>query len=145
MSLMELLTVMALLGIIAAIALPKMGKIFEGIGVRSAKHEIAAYLASARAIAIQNGGTTTFERTGNSLRVTLDIPGTPTQVVMRPKDLHSEYGVTLSGLEAMRYNGRGFASGLTENIGIIGVERAGKRDSVCVMGRGKIMSSECSL
>lgn len=141
----ELLTVMAILGIIAAFALPKTGKIFEGIGVRSAKQQIAAHLANARALAIQNGATTTFERSGNSVRVTMQVPGRPQQVVMPFRDLGAEHGVTLEGLESLSYNARGFAAGLTNNIGIIRVGRGEARDSLCVMGRGKVMSSGCTL
>lgn len=141
----ELLTIVAVLGIVAAIALPKTGKIFEGMSVRSARHEVASHLAMARALAIQNGATTTFERSGNSIRVTLDVPGSPTKDVMAWKNLSDEYGVRLDGVAIVRYNARGFAYGLTDNPSVIRMYRGESRDSVCMMGRGQVMSSGCTL
>lgn len=141
----ELLTIVVVLGAISAIALPKTGRIFEGISVRSARQEVASHLAMARALAIQNGANTTFERTGNSIRVTLDVPGSPTATVMDWKNLADEYGVRLAGVATVRYNARGYAYGLTENPSVIRMSRGARSDSVCMMGRGQILGLGCTL
>lgn len=145
MTIFELLVVLALIGAVAAFALPKVGNTFDGSGVRSAKQEIAAALASARASAIQNGASTTFERSGNQVRVTMQLPSGTTQTLMPYRDMYALHGVRLAGLETMSYNTRGFASGLDANIGVIRLRRGERSDSLCILGRGKVMTSGCQL
>ncbi len=145
LTIFELLVVLTLIGAVAAIALPRLGRSLEGSGVRSAKQEIAAALANARAVAIQNGAPTTFERSGNSIRVTLQLPSGATQTIMPARDMYALHGVTIAGLETMRYNPRGNAYGLGGEMAVIRFRRGEKRDSLCLMGRGKVMTSGCQL
>lgn len=149
-TLIELLTVFVILGIVLTLAAPKINTSVIRMSVNSARDEVAAYLAQARALAIQNGRVATVARTGNEIVLTVGT-GSTIDTVAR-KDLLAEHGVTLEPLtenaEKIQFDPRGFAipSGVSPTR-VLRLSREDKQAVVCLIGLGKIAKdgSECAL
>jgi prepilin-type N-terminal cleavage/methylation domain-containing protein len=146
-TLMEMLTVLAITGVLLAVAYPRFGHATASMSVRSSKQEIAAYMAQARAAAIANGRAASFVRSGNIILVALDN-GTTLSTYASAQDLNQAFGVTLSNpagttTDTVRFDPRGLT--VTQNLVQITVTKAAKRDSVCVVGFGKITTTGCTL
>lgn len=147
-TLVEILIVIVLMGILATIALPKLSSLSRRYTVDSAKQDIAAYLAQARAIAIENGRNGWFIRKGDTILVAIDTSsGAPPKRFASPVDLQSKYGVSVTmptNPDSIRYDPRGFAVGLGGTVAIV-IQKSEVRDSVCVIGLGRISTKDCHL
>lgn len=147
-TLVEILIVIVLMGILATIAMPKISQLSVSYTVASAKQEVAAYLAEARAIAIQNGRNGWFVRNGNTILVAIDTStGAPPVRFSQVLDLQAQHGVTVTmptNPDSIRYDPRGIATGLGGKVVIV-VSKLGARDSVCVLGLGRISAKDCQL
>ncbi len=138
-SLIELMIVVVLVGILTLVTAPTGRRIMVKNAVRTAKQEIAATLAVARASAIHNGRPTRFVRTSNVVHVRLEM-GTQFDTVGVPLDL-SEHRVTIAmNPDTIRFDPRGFAPGMAGAYQTIRFTRAGHSDSVCVTRFGRIIS-----
>jgi prepilin-type N-terminal cleavage/methylation domain-containing protein len=142
----EILIVCAIISILSLISLPKITSALGTLGVHSAKQEIAAYLVQARALAIQNGRAARFIRSGNHIQVALDN-GNGGLTRIGDQDLYVLHGVTLStkpvGRDTVLFDPRGLVVG---NPGFVAVvQRDARRDSVCVIGLGRIATDACGL
>jgi Tfp pilus assembly protein FimT len=92
-----MLIVVVIMGTLTMISLPKFAGLQEASRLRSARQEIEAAIATARAAAVQKGRTATLTINGNSLRVTVTSASGGTQVVViPPMPLDTVYGVTLA-------------------------------------------------
>lgn len=119
-----------------AVALPKMGPVRDGAGVRSARQVVQAQLATARQTAMRRGGTAQMVVSGNTVSVTSVVNGVTT-VVARPQNLYSSYSTTLSSsVASIQYNSRGMARLTTP--GKFKFTRNGSADSVCVTILGMV-------
>jgi len=147
-TLVEILIVIVIMGILATIAMPKLSTLSRRYTVDSAKQDVAAYLAQARAAAIQNGRNGWFIRNGNTIMVALDTSaGAPPAPFTQPLDLKLEHGVSVTmptNPDSIRYDPRGIAVGLGGVVAIV-VKKNGIRDSVCVIGLGRISAKDCHL
>ena len=152
-SFIEMLMVFVILGIIFTLGLPRFVDARRSFAVRSAKDNIAAYLATARAAAIRRGQPARFVVDEVSIDVQVQTtPGVFTPLSVRGdgtsasrRDLSSEFGVKIepSGATIVEFNSRGFAQlGGTQRFALV---RDTKRDSVCVSGLGVIMRQGCGL
>jgi type II secretion system protein H len=143
-SLIELLMVVTIVGIMAFAVAPTARQIVVNNAVRSAKQEIAATLAVARASAIHNGRTTRFVRTGNVLHARLERGG-QFDTIVRPMDM-TEYKVLVEmNVDTIRFDSRGFAPGMPGAYLTVRFARGTKRDSVCVTRFGRIVADgSCS-
>lgn len=129
---------MVVMGILAAVAMPKLTGIRRNAAVRSAKQQVGAYLATARSAAIRRGRPTTFHIDGNTIWITSERPGTPIDTVARPIPLDSEYAVTLSAIvNTVRFDARGFPTNLAGRQ-VFGVAAGGFSDSVCISRGGLV-------
>ena len=142
----ELLIICSIISILSVVSLPKITTAVGKLGVRSAKQEVAAYLAQARALAIQNGRAARFIRRGNAIEVALDN-GNGGLTRIGGQDLYALHRVTLStqpaGRDTVLFDPRGLVVG---NPGFIAVvTRDALRDSVCVVGLGRIATDACGL
>lgn len=143
-TLIEMVMVIVVSGILMMIALPRLTRQSTKLAVGSSKQEIAAYLAEARAAAIQNGRAASFIRHGNTITVSIDT-GSKITPYTATIDLYAKHGVTVSAAkDTVRFNARGIAAGLGGTLAII-VTKANIRDSVCVIGLGRISSRGCQL
>lgn len=152
-SFIEIVMVFAVLGIVLAFGMPKFTDARRSYAVRSARDNIAAYLATARAAAIRRGQSARFVVTGSVIDVQVETaPGTFAPLTEREdgssasrRDLASQFNVEVqpSGASTIEYNPRGFAQlGGTQRFVVL---REGKSDSVCVSGLGVIMRQGCGL
>lgn len=145
-TLIELLIVCAIVSILSIVSLPKITTAIQKNDVRSAKQEIASYLAQARALAIQNGRTARFIRTGDTIQVALD-DGTGGLTRIGTQNLYALHRVALStkpaGRDTVSFDPRGLLVG-PPGVTLV-VSRDALRDSVCVVGLGKITTDRCGL
>lgn len=111
--------------------------------MRSARQELEAAIATARAAAIQKGRTAQFRVTGNRMWVMV-ATATGTDTLLPVKPLDSLYNVTLTATDSIiAFDMRGFARlGTSATFKVVGNTR---RDSVCVTATGQIMPRRCSL
>lgn len=148
----ELVMVIVILGIVLTFGLPKFGDARRSHALRSARDNVASYLATARAAAIRRGQPARFVVDGSNIDVLVQTaPGVFTPITERDgasasqRDLHREFAVDIeaSGATTIEYNSRGFAQlGGTQRFALV---REEKRDSVCVSGLGVIMRQGCGL
>ncbi|MBA3889618.1 MAG: type II secretion system protein [Gemmatimonadaceae bacterium] len=137
----ELLIVITIIGIVMAMALPKMAPLRAGAGVRSAKQVVHAYLATARQAAVRRGGTAQLVVSGNTVSVTSVVNGVTTQVAA-PVNLSEQYGVTVvSDVASIAYTSRGLAR--LAGPGKLSFTRDASKDSVCITILG--MVGKCGL
>lgn len=138
-TLIELMIVIVLVGILTIATAPTGRRIMVNNAMRSAKQEVAATLAVARASAIHNGRPTRFVRTSNVVHVRLET-GTQFDTVGVPLDV-SEHRVSLAmSPDTIRFDPRGFAPGIGSAYQTIQLSRAGRTDSVCVTRFGRIIT-----
>ncbi|HUF25982.1 MAG TPA: type II secretion system protein [Gemmatimonadaceae bacterium] len=151
-SLIELLIVIAIMGIIVTFGLPRFGDARRTYNVRSARDNAAAYLATARAAAIRRGQPARFVVEGDAIDVHVrNAAGNFEPLTMRDgrsvsrRDLDVQFGVSIepSGATIIEYDPRGFAMlGGTQRFTFIHNDRS---DVVCVSGLGIIMRNGCVL
>jgi Tfp pilus assembly protein FimT len=144
-----MLIVVVIMGTLTMISLPKFAGLQEASRLRSARQEIEAAIATARAAAVQKGRTATLTINGNSLRVTVTSASGGTQVVViPPMPLDTVYGVTLATTNpSITFDMRGFISPRLTGSGPWVYRLAGtsRRDSVCITAVGQLMKRGCSL
>ena len=140
----ELLTVITIIGVVVAIAAPKMGKINRTADLRSSRDHLAAHIATARHIAIQRSTTTRMQRAGNMVWVETITPAGVT-LSRDTLDLYAMFGTSISStVTQIRFDPRGFSTGGAPRKFVI-KSGADLKDSVCVTGMGVIMKKGCAL
>jgi prepilin-type N-terminal cleavage/methylation domain-containing protein len=142
-TLIETLVVMALLGILAAVAFPRLARSTTSMSVRGSKQRVASYLAVARSAAIQRGRVARFVRTGNTIKVLVDSANTQATFA-RVIDLGADQGVTVTPTrDTIAFDPRGLAFGFNGTARIV-LRKGTYSDSVCVIGMGRISTNGCS-
>lgn len=152
-SFIEMLMVFVILGIILSLGLPRFTDARRSLAVRSARDNVAAYMATARAAAIRRGQPARFVVSGTTIDVEVETAnGAFVPLTVRAdgttasrRDLATDFGVLIesSGATTIEYNPRGFAQlGGTQRFAVV---REEKRDSVCVSGLGVIMRQGCGI
>jgi len=95
-SLIELLIVIGVIGLIATLAVPRIGRTLVRQNVRGARDAVVGMHAKARAAAVQKGRSTRLVFTGNRLVIRTQHPVTGVvDTVGAVEDLFSRFGVTL--------------------------------------------------
>lgn len=147
-TLAEMLIVVVIFGLLSLVSLPKFQRLRERNQLNSARQEIAAAFATARAAAIQKGSRASVVLKNGSLTVSVvGAAGGATTTLIGPKPLNTLYGVTVttntSADTAATYNMRGFAwLGSKRIVRIAGSTRS---DSLCLTSTGQILPRSCSL
>jgi prepilin-type N-terminal cleavage/methylation domain-containing protein len=139
-TLIEIMIVVAILGTLLAVALPRFSDYNASRDVNSAKVRIMTALAVSRAGAIQRGATTTFAISNH--RVTSQWG---TEMLTSPAPLDSLYGVRVtisppSGA-TFDYDARGFTTGLASQVKFRLTRSGAPSDSVCVSKLGMIQQT----
>lgn len=139
-STIEMIIVIVLIGIIAAIGFPRLRIQLEKQNIRSAKALTATLVATARGTAIQRGCPATLNLSTDSIWVTAcQVTGAAGQVqVGTKKVVGSEFSVTLSpSVATIVYDPRGLATQFQRRtVRIIGPNY---RDSVVINEVGKVI------
>jgi prepilin-type N-terminal cleavage/methylation domain-containing protein len=139
-TLIEMLIVVTIVGIMAFAVAPTGRQIVVDNAVRSAKQEIAASLAVARASAIHNGRPARFIRTGNVTHVTVGV-GAQLDTMGAPLDMMSTHKVRVeSQPDTIRFDPRGFATSIPGAYQTVRLYRGTRVDSVCVTRFGRIIA-----
>ena len=143
-TMIEMLTVMVLFGIMAAILTKPVSGAFRANARRAAKREASAYLFRARVIAVQQSRASQLVRSGNVLKIRVDSSGTMVQLGTAT-DLGAAYGVTVSMSssppDTIKFDPRGFM--LTPPTPKIVVTRDAAADTICVTGLGRVTLRSC--
>jgi prepilin-type N-terminal cleavage/methylation domain-containing protein len=143
-SVIELVSALAVMGIMTSIAYPRLHAVSTAASVRAAKLAAVAYIERTRAAAVENGREARFVRVGDALQITVDSNGTQVTVAA-PRDIYAEHQVHLvTTRDTIAFDPRGFAVGLSSVV-VIRLNREDVSDSVCVTRLGKIAGRTCSL
>jgi prepilin-type N-terminal cleavage/methylation domain-containing protein len=147
-TMLELIVVIAMIGILTAFAFPKVRAGKESADVRAAREAVASLASQARRTAIARGVPVTlgFVSTSN-LDVKLD-DGTR---VAGPVDVYGGWKVNVTAddktgaaVTGVRFDAHGLARIAANETRIFHlVSASGKRDSVCISGAGMIMRGTC--
>lgn len=144
-TLIEMLLVVVFLGVLSAIAYPRLKGPAASLSVSSARQQTSEMLIVARTSAAQTGAETRFIRNGNIVRVVMDSSGT--WITVAARDLYTAHGVTVavSGTapkDTIRFDARGVAIGLSA-AETFKFTNAAAVDSVCVTRVGKVARGGC--
>jgi type II secretory pathway pseudopilin PulG len=138
----EMLTVMMIMGIVLAFGLPKFNSLRNSGRVGAAKVQMSTSLTTARAAAIQNGRPSRWTLAGNTVTVQAQDAAGNYQNVGTPVDYSLEYSVSLSATNStINFDGRGLASGLGGTAKLY--VRGTTTDSICVTVLGVVLRNGC--
>ena len=147
-SLAEMLTVVAIIGILAAFALPKLGRLRDQSNLANATTRFTRAVMAARQAAIQRGKRAYFKTNASHVWVTLDTTGTNSDSVIITRDLGLDalYGVSItapSGLVSIEYDPRGVSTQGTKQVFKFQHTASGRVDSLCVSRLGNTIRTRC--
>ena len=139
----EMVIVVVLIGIIAAIGFPKIRRSLDKANVRSARAAVGTLAATARAAAIQRGcpGVIHFVATNATVWVTTNCP-TKVDTVSGVQQLATRFNVTLTASrDSVRYDPRGLSlDNLASNTVITFTCSVGSNvDSTVINPLGKVV------
>ena len=154
-TLIEMMVVVAIIGITVAFAAPKISNFRAASQMRSAKAQLASSVAVARAASMQKGRLATFKLLSNHLTVTVisdtshtvSTTATGTLTLLSNVPLDDRFGVTITPRSAadsvITFDARGFGTTGSSNRAVYVLTGSGLTDSVCVSSRGLIMKNGC--
>jgi prepilin-type N-terminal cleavage/methylation domain-containing protein len=132
-SLLELIVVLAIAGIILALALPLLTNVRDAAGVRGAVEELGVLYAAARQEAIARRAAVTVRLDTAGRAVELRVAG----ALLVRRALGETYGVSLgTNRDSTVYDPRGIGFGLS-NVTIV-VRRGTKVDTLAVSRLGRV-------
>jgi prepilin-type N-terminal cleavage/methylation domain-containing protein len=136
-SLAEILIVLVIMSLLAAIALPKIQGMVQVSSIQGALNGVATDLTVARMRAIRTARrvTTTISNDGKSYTIVVDPSGTPT--TYKTVTLTTNYpGLDLAPHGAtISFDSRGMTSGTTSTLT---ASRAGRSSTLTISGVGRI-------
>jgi len=147
-SLVELLTVMVIIGVLATVSLPRLGKLRDQGQLAGATTRFTRAVMAARQSAIQRGKHAYFKHNANNIWVTVDTTGTNADsVVVTPAlNLSTSYGVTIvspTGLTSIEYDPRGVSAQASKQVFAFKHTTSGMVDSLCVSKLGNTIRDRC--
>ncbi|GAC1690645.1 MAG: hypothetical protein NVS9B3_09230 [Gemmatimonadaceae bacterium] len=143
-TLLELMIVVAVMGVLVMIGLPKLHAIQQRENMRSATTHMSSLIATAQAAAVRRGRPTALRVRSDSAWVTLDSNGTMLQLTV-PVSFKTAYSATLQPVpDTIVFNSRGFPS-LLAGTAKLGITANGASDSVCVSRLGLTLGRGCAL
>ena len=105
----EMLIVVAIIGIIALIGFPTISKTLDKTNLRSARDAVGTLAGTARAAAIQRGCRGVLHFTGNTVWVTTACPA-KVDTVSGVEDLYARFKVTMNySRDSVQYDPRGLS------------------------------------
>jgi prepilin-type N-terminal cleavage/methylation domain-containing protein len=147
-TLLELLIVIVMIGILLAMAMPKLNKVDAQASTSSAVRVIAGQLATARAAAMHTGYPARMTIGGTSIQVeTSDSLGIYAALGKMVELADLGVTVTTDPESEVVFDSRGFATGIDDvqrfivDAGSSGVPK----DTVCVASVGLVLPNGCNL
>jgi prepilin-type N-terminal cleavage/methylation domain-containing protein len=152
-SLMELMIVVAMMGILATLGLPKFRTVRDQNNVAGARQRIESMVASARAAAVHKGRLSLFAISGNMSSVWTQNPTTGIWQQQTPwVNINSVYsGVNIQiggpGWNYVYFEPRGLTWATSRPPSTVVFRLVGQisMDSVCVTRMGQILPRGCAL
>jgi len=149
-SLIELMTVIAIVALVASMTVPAIGELRARSGLRSARTLLVTALSIARSAAVQKGKTATLTIDGGTLSVAAMSGLRPEPVQMQgPVDINRTTGAVLTPLgEApteLVYDSRGLLAASAGAIMRYQLRLGAHADTVCVTGAGVVLPKGCVL
>ena len=144
-TLAEILIVIAIIGIMAAISLPRYGKLRDKSELTGGMVRFTRGVMAARQVAIQRGKRAFFRHKNNSIWVIVDTTATDSVVVISPTSLLDLYGVTVyepTGLSSIMYDPRGISTQPSQQMFRF-KHRSNLIDSLCVSRLGNTIRAKC--
>jgi prepilin-type N-terminal cleavage/methylation domain-containing protein len=141
-SLMEILTVMVMIGIIASFAIPKFGSTLDHQSVRGAASEIATFHSKARNSAISRGRRTAFAIKSGvlAIRSLNPVTGVSELVGGTTDSVVGKFGVTMtvnpSTRDTLVFDSRGLGTEGSQTT--IYVSKSGFTDTITISSLGRI-------
>ncbi len=147
-TLMETLTVLAMIGTLTAIALPRLSAVRARAELSSASTRFTRGIMAARQTAILRGATSFFRLRDNTIWVALDTTGNNTDsvVVVPAYNLAAAYGVQVTSevLEVtVPYDPRGVAMQAAEQVFTFRHQASGFETTLCVSRLGNTIREQC--
>ena len=146
-SLAEVIIVIVIIGIIAAMSLPKLSRMRDKTKVYAATERFTRSVFAARQAAIQRGKHAYFKSQSNKIWVIVDTTGTNSDsvIVNTPLDMSVTYGVTVSPstLVSIEYDPRGIATQSQKQVFGFVHTASGYVDSLCVSKLGNTIRDRC--
>jgi prepilin-type N-terminal cleavage/methylation domain-containing protein len=147
-TLAEVLIVVAIVGILAAVAMPRLGRIRDAGQMSSATTRFSRAVMAARQAAIQRGARSHFKHSNSKLWVTLDTTGTAADSVIVTSELNLTdlYGVEVTeptGVSTIEYDPRGISTQPDKKIFHFRHMGSGNRDSLCISRLGNTIREKC--
>jgi len=127
--------------VLMRMALPKLGATRDKGAVRSAKQQVASYLANARAAAIRRSQPTQFYLSSSLDSITVGAAGARTRLGMnRLTQLGVSIAATSPGNipDSILFDARGIATNLASAGRVYKFTRNGLTDSVCISKLGLV-------
>jgi len=137
----EMIIVVAIIGIIAMIGFPKISKTLDKVNLRSARDAVGTLAGTARAAAIQRGCRGVLHFTANTVWVTTACP-TQVDTVSGVQDLFTRFKVTMSASrDSVQYDPRGLSmDGFASNtVARLTGRVTTNKDSVMINPIGKVV------
>ncbi len=132
-TLIELAVALCILSILSAIAIPRAGRLLDGIHVRGSVIEIESIFSAARHIAIARGAQTTVEVDTAARSIYVTLGG----ATLRAAQIGEDHDVRLSTTRArMAYSATGMGYGAA-NLSVV-VRRNSVADTVFVSRLGRL-------
>jgi prepilin-type N-terminal cleavage/methylation domain-containing protein len=145
-TLVEALIVVVLLGLITLIGFPRISAAMVRSDLRSARTTVINLVATARAAAVQTSRRTWIKFEGNTAyvlaRPRLTGPGgvgvDPPDTLGTVHDLSTQYGVTVSGVDSVQFDPRGFGASLGDSSSVV-LSRNSHSETVTLDALGRVI------
>jgi prepilin-type N-terminal cleavage/methylation domain-containing protein len=141
-TILEIMTVMMIMGIVLAFGIPKFNSLRNSGRVGAAKVQASTSLTTARAAAIQNGRPSRWSVSGNTITIQAQNAAGNYVNVGQPMDYFTQYSVSLSASPStINFDSRGLANGLNSTAKLY--VRGTTTDSICVTVLGVVLRNGC--
>lgn len=147
-TLAEVLIVISVIGIVTAIAVPRLSKAKDQAQLTGAVTRFTRGVMAARQAAIQRGKTSYFKHSNNKFWVIVDTAGSLTDsiIITAPVDVSAEYGVAVTfptGVASIQYDPRGVSTQPSRQVFAFRHINSNAVDSICISRLGNTIRNRC--
>jgi type II secretory pathway pseudopilin PulG len=146
----EILLVVAIIGVIVTLVSPRVSEIRAKSGLRASRQLLTTAFAAARAAALQKGKTSTLTLTATSASVSVlsGLTGNPVTILgpLRfDKELNSSVSAVTGASMTVSFDSRGLVTPMPGSISKYRIANGVFADTVCISPAGIILPKGCEL